>query len=142
AVENNSEGFNHAPVSGGLKIAKTRGLTVKDSAFLRNNGPGLWTDQSVYDIDVTGSDFVENAGAGVFLELSQKVDFIDNLVLRNKGNAIKINNTGGVKLLHNTIIGGDRVLNIVQDELRSDDSSVPVHNPLMSFPDTMIPLLL
>lgn len=139
AVENNSEHFNQAPVSGGLKIAKSRGFIVKSSAFLRNDGPGLWTDQSVYDMDISGSDFVENKGTGVFLEISQKVDFVNNLVLNNVGNAIKINNTGGVNLWNNTIVGGDRVLNIVQDSRSATDASVPGHDPRYPFPDPTMP---
>ena len=142
AVENNSEHFNHAPVSGGVKIAKSRGFVVTGSAFLRNDGPGLWTDQSVYDMDIAGNDFVANRGAGVFLEISHKVDFVDNLVLDNLGNALKINDTGDVNIWNNTIVGGDRVLNIVQDDRRASDPSVPGHDPRRPIPDPTMPWLI
>jgi len=65
AVENNAEHFNTSPVSGGVKIAKSRGVTVSDSALLRNDGPGVWLDQSVYDVRITGSDLIENRGAAL-----------------------------------------------------------------------------
>jgi len=142
AVENNAEHFNTSPVSGGVKIAKSRGVTVSDSALLRNDGPGVWLDQSVYDVRITGSDLIENRGAGAFLELSQKIDFVNNLVLRNAGNGVKINNTGGVNLWNNTIIGGDRAVNIVQDSRSSTDSSVPGHNARRPFPDSTMPWLI
>src|SRR5690606_961557 len=45
--DNNAERFNRAPVSGGLKIHKSRGVTVADSAFVGNLGNGLWFDESV-----------------------------------------------------------------------------------------------
>jgi len=142
AVENNSEHFNQAPVSGGLKITKSRGVSITDSAFLRNIGPGIWTDQSVYDLDVVRADIVDNAGHGAFLELSQRIDFVDNLVLRNAGNALKINNTGGVVLWNNTIVGGNRTLNIVQDTRSGNDASVPGHDPRRPFPDPTMPWLI
>jgi hypothetical protein len=142
AVENNSEHFNQAPVSGGLKIAKSRGFVVTGSAFLRNDGPGLWTDQSVYDMDIAGNDFVANRGAGVFLEISHKVDFVDNLVLDNLGNALKVNDTGDVNIWNNTIVGGNRALNIVQDDRRASDPSVPGHDPRRPTPDPTMPWLI
>lgn len=142
AVENNSEHFNQAPVSGGLKITHSRGFAVAGSAFMRNDGPGLWADESVYDIDISGSDFIENLGTGVSLELSQKVDFVNNLVLRNVRNAMKINNTGGVNIWNNTIVGGDRVVNIVQDSRSATDPSVPGHDSRQPFPDPTMPWLI
>lgn len=140
-VQNNSEGFNSAPVSGGLKITKSRVLSVTDSAFLRNNGPGIWVDESVYDIDVLRNDILDNAGTGIFLELSQRADVIDNLVLNNGGSGVKVNNTGSVQLWNNTIMGADRALNIVQDARRADDSSVPGHDKRRPFPDPTMPWL-
>ncbi|WP_314093813.1 right-handed parallel beta-helix repeat-containing protein [Microbacterium foliorum] len=142
SLENNAEHFNTAPVSGGVKITKSRGVTVTDSAMLRNDGPGLWLDQSVYDVRIAGSDFVENRGAGAFLELSNKIDFVNNLVLRNVGNGVKINNTGAVNLWNNTIIGGDRAVNIVQDSRSSTDAAVPGHNSRRPFPDATMPWLI
>lgn len=142
AVENNSEGFNTSPVSGGLKIAKTQTFSVTDSAFLRNNGPGLWTDQSVSDIDIARNDFAFNTGAGVFLELSHRVDFVNNLVLNNKGNGVKINNTGSVQMWNNTIVGGNRTVNIVQDSRSALDPSVPGHDPRRPLGDPGMPWLI
>ena len=36
-----------------------RGVTVTDSSLLRNDGPGIWLDQSVYDVRIAGSDMIE-----------------------------------------------------------------------------------
>jgi hypothetical protein len=142
AVENNAEHFNTSPVSGGVKIAKSRGVQISDSALLRNDGPGVWLDQSVYDVRITGNDLVENQGAGAFLEISQKIDFVNNLVLRNVGSGVKINNTGGVNLWNNTIIGGDRAVNIVQDSRSASDPAVPGHDARRPIPDPSMPWLI
>ena len=142
SAQNNSEHFNSAPVSGGLKATKTRGLTIRNSAFLRNYGPGVWTDQSVYASTVTGSDFVGNLGHGAFFEISQNVDFVNNLVLGNHDSAVKINDTGNVRLWNNTIVGGARTLEIVQDGRKATDPSVPGHDPRRPFPDPTMPWLI
>ena len=51
--DNNTEHFNTAPVSGGAKITRSRGVIVRDSIFRNNDGPGLWMDESVYDMTIT-----------------------------------------------------------------------------------------
>lgn len=142
AVENNAEHFNQAPVSGGIKIAKSRGVDITDSAFLRNDGPGIWTDQSVYDLTVASSDLVGNLGHGAFIELTQKVDVVDDLVVGNGGNGLKINNTGDVLIWNNTIVGGNRTVNIVQDPRDAADPAVPGHDPRRPFPDPTMPWLI
>ncbi|RKS90034.1 parallel beta helix pectate lyase-like protein [Microbacterium sp. AG790] len=139
AVENNAEHFNQAPVSGGVKIAKSRGVRIVDSAFVRNDGSGIWTDQSVFDLTVAGSDLVGNLGHGAFIELTQKVDIVDDLIIGNGGNALKINNTGDVQIWNNTIVGGNRTINIVQDSRSQADASVPGHDPRRPFPDPDMP---
>lgn len=139
AIENNAEHFNQAPVSGGVKIAKSRGVRIVDSAFVRNDGPGIWTDQSVFDLTVAGSDLVGNLGHGAFIELTQRVDIVDDLIIGNGGNALKINNTGDAQIWNNTIVGGNRVINIVQDSRSQADASVPGHDPRRPFPDPDMP---
>jgi len=139
AVENNAEGFNRAPVSGGMKVTGSRELTVTDSAFLRNDGPGLWTDQSTYDAVVDGSDFVANAGTGSFFELSQRVVFVNNVLISNQGSGVKVNNTGDVRIWSNSVIGGNRTINIVQDDRSADDPSVPGHDSRRPLPDPTTP---
>ena len=136
---NNTEHFNSAPVSGGFKVTRTRGLTVTGSVFRDNLGPGLWTDQAVYDITVTGCDMIANSGHGTSLELSAKAVFADNLVSGNGGNGIKINDTSEVVLVNNTFVGNNRPVNIVQDSRRGNDPSVPGHDPRRPFPDPTMP---
>lgn len=141
-AENNTENFNTAPVAGGVKVTRTRTVTVKDSAFLRNRGTGLWFDESSYDITVTGCDSIENAKHGISFEISNKVDVINNLILRNQGHGVKINNTGSVRFWNNTISGGDRTINVVQDNRDASNASTPGHDPRRPVPDSTMPWLI
>ncbi|WP_176715333.1 right-handed parallel beta-helix repeat-containing protein [Arthrobacter sp. NIO-1057] len=133
---NNHERFNTSPVSGGLKIGRTRGVTVKDSKLNSNYGPGLWLDESVYDSKVLNNDLISNTGHGLSLEISAKSVVANNRIAKNSGFAFKLNNTSDVKIWNNTISGKNRVLNIVQDARRGANKSDPGHDPRQPFPDT------
>lgn len=132
---NNTEHFNSSPVSGGLKITRTRGAQVQDSLFDSNNGPGLWLDESVYDAEITRSKITNNAGHGVSLEISARVSMVDNILVGNGGHGIKVNNTSSVRLWNNTIVGPGRPVNIVQDTRRAADPSSPGHDKRRPIPD-------
>lgn len=133
---NNHERFNASPVSGGLKIGRTRGVTVKDSKLNSNYGPGLWLDESVYDSKILNNDLISNTGHGLSLEISAKAVVANNRITKNSGFAFKLNNTSDVKIWNNTISGKNRVLNIVQDARRAANKSDPGHDPRQPFPDT------
>ena len=45
AIHNNTERFNQSPAAGGLKIARSRNVTIKNSQFLDNLASGVWFDQ-------------------------------------------------------------------------------------------------
>ena len=136
---NNAEHFNVAPVSGGVKIGQTRGVTVTDSAFVDNFGHGFWTDMSVYDTVVRRSDFNRNAGEGLFLEISARALVVDSLFLGNEQSGIKVNNTSNVKIWNNTIVGNGRSLWLAQDGRRNTNSSDPAVDPRVPFPDPEMP---
>jgi hypothetical protein len=135
ASGNNTENFNNAPVSGGLKISRSRGVTVTNSDFSGNNGPGLWFDESVYDGTVTGSTISNNDGHGLILEISTKFVIANNLILGNSDNGIKLNNTSDVAIWNNTLSGNGRSINIVQDSRQSSNRQTAGHDPRQAFPD-------
>lgn len=136
---NNSESFNIAPNSGGAKLGATRGVTVTDSSFSQNNGPGFWEDLSVYNSVFRGSDFIGNAGDGLYLEISAKVVVGDSFFSGNRLSGIKVNNTSDVKVWNNTFVGNARPLNLVQDSRRNTDSSDQAVDPRIAFPDPAMP---
>ncbi len=120
---NNVERFNDAPVSGGIKAGRTRLITVTSSSLSNNNGPGFWSDVSVYDTRVLGSNVTGNRGAGVFLEISAHGWIADDIIADNGGDGVKVNNTSSVAIWNNTIVRNGRALNLVQDPRRPSNTS-------------------
>jgi trimeric autotransporter adhesin len=135
AYGNNTEQFNQAPVAGGFKISRSRNVQFADSSFIRNSGPGLWLDESVYNGQITHDDFMANTGHGLIMEISAKFVVADNVITGNTGNGIKLNDTSNVDIWNNTISENGRNLNIVQDTRRASSRSVPGHDPRQAFPD-------
>jgi parallel beta-helix repeat protein len=137
---NNVERFNHAPVAGGIKIGRTRGVTVRDSSFSGNLGHGFWIDMSVYNTTFANTTFRDNDGNGLFLEISAKATVVDNLFSGNGEFGIKVNNTSDVKVWNNTFVGNsNRPLNIVQDLRRNTDPNNPAVDPRLPWPDPAMP---
>ncbi len=139
--QNNTERFNTAPVSGGFKIGRSRGLLIKDSSFTGNLGPGFWADQSVYDMSLIGNNVNDNQGAAVFLEISAKALLVDNLISGNTGDGVKVNNTSDVRIWNNTIIKNGRTLDIVSDSRLASNTSWG-HDPRQPFQDPTMTWLL
>lgn len=139
ARRNNLELFNVAPVSGGAKLGASRGVTVVDSNFSENYGPGFWEDLSVYDTVIRGSNFNRNSGDGLFLELSAKAVVFDSLFLHNQRDGIKVNNTSNVQIWNNTFVGNSRSVWLVQDPRRNSDRSDQAVDPRISWPDPEMP---
>jgi trimeric autotransporter adhesin len=120
---NNVERFNSSPVAGGMKVTRLQKVTVRNSVFRDNAGTGLWFDESVYDIRVTGSQMLNNDKHGVSLEISAKGLFADNLVMNNGGDGVKLNNISDVRMWNNTFSGNVQTLRIAQDDRRHGDGS-------------------
>ncbi|MCG2620551.1 right-handed parallel beta-helix repeat-containing protein [Arthrobacter sp. I2-34] len=135
AQHNNTEHFNTAPVSGGMKVDRTRGVAIDSSVFSGNDGPGLWADESVYDVVVRGSRMLGNSRHGLSLELSAKAVVVNNIIAGNAGHGLKVNNTSQVQIWNNTFSGNGRAINILQDSRRASDRGTPGHDPRQPFPD-------
>jgi parallel beta-helix repeat protein len=143
AVGNNTERFNAAPVSGGAKLTRARGLTVRNSLFADNLGTGLWFDESVFDATVTGNDVLGNTANGISFEISGRAVLADNLVVGNGRTGLKINDASEVEIWANTVTGnGERPLWVVQDERLATDLDVPGHDPRQELPDPTVPWVL
>ncbi len=129
---NNVERFNQSPAAGGVKIGRAKGVIVRNSDFENNQGPGLWFDESTYNLGVFHSSAFHNAGDGIRVELSGKADIVNNVVADNGGNGIMINDSDDVQLWNNTIVRNRRLINIAQDDRDLD--------PQGSFRDRSLPL--
>lgn len=137
--KNNSENFHVGPVAGGVKLGATRGVTVRDSRFADNAGHGFWEDMSVYDSIFSGNEFLRNDGTGLFLEISAKAIVGDSLIMGNKLEGLKINNTPNVKVWNNTIVNNARPVWLAQDLRRNTNRSDPAVDPRQAFPDPTMP---
>ncbi|OUE08105.1 hypothetical protein CMsap09_04070 [Clavibacter michiganensis] len=137
-TDNNTESFNRAPVSGGLKITRSRDVDVKDSAFLRNRGNSLWFDESVYDIVASGNDVIDGTGHGIVLELSATIQVVDNIVARNSLDGILVGDSGHVSIWNNTITGNTRNINIGQGDRRASNLATAGHDPRQKLPDPTV----
>ncbi|QXJ24367.1 right-handed parallel beta-helix repeat-containing protein [Actinomadura graeca] len=132
---NNRERFKYSPVSGGFKITRSRKVAVVDSTVADNLGKGLWMDESVYDITITGSRILRNAHHGISLELSAKAVVAGNVISGNAGDGMKVNNTSDVRIWNNSMAGNGRAVFLVQDPRRRDDPGVPGRDPRQKGPD-------
>jgi parallel beta-helix repeat protein len=135
ATGNNTQHFNNAPVSGGFKLTRSRTVTIENSRFNDNFGPGLWFDQSDFDANVVANDISGNHGHGLILEISARFVVAGNTISHNRDNGIKLNDTSKVQIWNNTITANGIDLRIVQDLRRASDPSIPGHDPRQRQPD-------
>ncbi len=138
-ARNNVERFNQAPSAGGMKVHRSRNITVRHSAFLRNHGTGAWFDVSNYNIKFYDNAVRRNAGHGVFLEISDTALVADNAIARNGGHGLQIDNVGHVRVWNNSFLGNARPLNIVQDDRLASKGTFPGYDPRRPKPDPTVP---
>ena len=121
-TDNNASQFKGAPVSGGVKITRSRGVTVRDNEISRNLSGGLWLDESVYDARVVGNTLVDNEWFGIQMELSSKAVIADNTVTGGEV-GVHLFDSNGVDVVNNSIGGFSKMgLKIEQDERRQASS--------------------
>ena len=118
--------FTTSPQSGALKTGRCRRIKVLDSEISGNQSHGLWFDQSNVDVDVAGNVIVDNAGSGVFFEISDDLLLINNFIRSTGGNrAVKLAGSSGLKLVNNTILGGADPVGIYTDNRSKPGCSDP-----------------
>jgi trimeric autotransporter adhesin len=135
---NNLEHFKSAPVAGGIKVTRSRRVAIVNSRLHANLGTGIWMDESVYNIALTGNDIVDNAHHGISLELSAKALIADNVITGSRDDGIRLNDTANVQIWNNTLSGNTRTINLVQDGRRAANLSTPGHDPRQKLPDPTV----
>ena len=141
STRNNSQHFNRAPVSGALKVTRSRGVTISDSSFVNNTGQGPWFDESTYNLTFTDNDVVGNSGFGMVLEISQKAVIANNLFTGNGMTGLAMTNSGDVQVWNNTLDGNAGGIRVTQDTRRASNTSLPGHDPRQPKPDPTVPWL-
>ena len=139
ANENTIEHFNSSPVSGGMKTSKTRGVTVANDDFSDNDGYGLWFDESTYAVTVADTTITDNTAHGLSYEISSTATITNNVITGNGQDGVKINNSDQVAVWNNLISGNGRNIEVVNDDRRAADLSVPGHDRRQTLPDPTQP---
>jgi len=135
---NNAEHFNRAPVAGGVKIHKSRGVSVTNSSFSDNLGNGLWFDESVYKMTIASNDIVGSTGNGLVVELSATAIIADNVITDSGKDGILVSDSGHIDIWNNTIARNDRSINIVQGTRRASNLGLPGHDKRQKLPDPTV----
>jgi parallel beta-helix repeat protein len=102
AILNNTEHFNQSPVSGGIKITRTRGVAVQNSIARDNLGPGIWLDEACYQMTITGNQMINNTGHGLSVEISSTAIIANNVITGSGQDGMKLNDADKLQVWNNT----------------------------------------
>jgi hypothetical protein len=123
ATHNNVEKFKDAPVAGGIKITRSRDVTVHNVDSSSNTGAGLWFDESTYDMKVTKVVSNYNTTTGIQLEISAKAVLAGNQTIGG-GTGVIIMNTSDVRIFNSDFGGGtNNGVSLKQDARRPATAS-------------------
>ena len=140
-AHNNVEHFNASPSAAGVKITRSRGVTIRDSVVKDTVGTkGIWLDESVVGFTLAGNT-VTGQPVNVQVELSDTGIVADNTV---SGGALGIYlfDTGNVGVYNNDV--SDNTVGSIflsQDARREANPSDPGHDPRQPIPDPSCPWL-
>lgn len=124
--DNNTEGFKQQPVSGGVKMAQSNGVTFARNDISGNATTGLWFDMSTQNVVVDRNRLTGNGGNGLEFEASDSARIVGNTVMGNAKAAIQVFDSSRVEIWNNTIAGGPNFgVRVVQDSRRSGDPLIP-----------------
>jgi hypothetical protein len=141
--DNNTEHFKRLPGSGGLKITRSRTVTIANSDFTNNLTTGLWLDESTYNATISGNRSIGNGGSGLVLEISDTMKVANNVLADNGRYGLWIGNTGNVQVWHNTIVGNEMApLQFQMDKRRQTNLSLAGHDKRQSLPDMTVPWII
>ena len=130
---NNTRGFDPAWEAGGVKIAESDGIVLRNNHVYENNGNGLWCDIECRNVVYEGNLVENNLHIGIFHEISFNAVIRNNIVRHNAitnrkwfwGTDIGVAASQDVEVTGNTITaaaGGCAVMLLDQGR-RSDKGS-------------------
>jgi trimeric autotransporter adhesin len=125
-AHNNAEHFNRSPSAAGVKITRSRGVTIRDSVVKDTFGAkGIWLDESVVGFTLAGNT-VTGQPVNVQVELSD-TGIVANNTVSVYNNDVSDNTVGSIFLS--------------QDARREANPSDPGHDPRQPIPDPSCPWL-
>jgi parallel beta-helix repeat protein len=137
-VGSNTEHFAEIPVAGGIKVTRSRGITLARNAVLDNGSTGIWLDESVYDAKVVSNDVRGNTRHGVYFELSAKALIADNVVVDNGGSGIRVADSSGARIWNNTVLRNGMAVDVQDGPRVATDLSIPGHDRRQPLPDPTV----
>lgn len=110
---NNIAGFDRWWDAGGMKLARTEGLVVRNNDVHDNFGYGIWLDIDNINTLIETNHVYENALPGIYEEISYDAVIRNNLVEHNgfdeswrvAGAGIFVNSSSNIEIYDNTVIG-------------------------------------
>jgi hypothetical protein len=127
-----------------VKLWGTRGTLIDNIESYENYGPGLWLDTRNSDFTIRNSYIHDNrpvpgstdeAGKGIFLQINWAPGLIENnLVLRNGGAALSIENSQGLEIRNNLFAGNAHCVTLVN----GNRGFTPTGEPLYPLKDLNI----
>lgn len=127
---NNIYDFDYRWEAGGVKIAESSDVLIKNNFAHHNNGPGLWCDINCRDVIYENNKVEYNNDAGIFHEISYKAIIRNNTVRFNGldrgwywGAEIQIAASENVEVYGNAIsvgVGGRGIMLIDQSRNKDD----------------------
>lgn len=87
-TQNNASGFNWESagaysIHAGIKITRSAGLVMRFNTVGWNQAQGIWFDLYCDNALVVGNHIKGNHGSGVFVEISQDIHVVDNVIAEN-----------------------------------------------------------
>lgn len=76
---------------------------IEGNLFRNNDCPAIWLDNTYTNVRVTRNLIINNAGAGIFLELGFGPAFVDNNVVAYNYHGIYAHDAAGITVTHNLL---------------------------------------
>jgi parallel beta-helix repeat protein len=138
---NNRERFFIYPVAGGIKVTRTRNLTITDNAVNNNvASTGIWLDESVVGFTVTGNSAIDNQ-QGIEVEISD-TGIVANNEFSGGQRGLYVYNTGNVKVFNNSFAHHREGGAYLSQDARRQATHPVGRDPRMPVPDPSCPWVL
>lgn len=138
-TEANWAGFNQIPGSAGMKILRSRDITIRGNHIVNPDSDGIWLDESNVGFHITNNRVTGGKRAGVQMELSSQGVLADNYFVGND-TGINVYNSHDIDIVNNLVDDTRNVSIIIQqDERKHSDPKAIGHDP--RYPAGKDPLL-
>ena len=125
---NNAQRFNDKPVAGGIKITRSRDVSVTGTVAARNiDSTGIWFDEWNIGVVAANNVSVDNGQYGIEVEVSDNSVVAGNYLLRNAGAGVYVLGASNASIWNNSITGeSGRPIYAFQDSRKGTRTDVPM----------------